>query len=90
MLTKAMEPARQAVLIGNPKPQAVHVQRWMEALPFFDVGHFKRLRAFENGEIEDQNQPVVFAGDYIGGSFMEGAFTSGLQAAERLNSRLTN
>lgn len=84
-LTNAMEPAREMVLVDNPKPIAVHVQQWLEALPMFDVGHFKRLRAFENGEIEDQDQAIVFAGDYIGGPFMEGAFTSGTQAAKRLN-----
>ncbi len=87
-LTRAMEPAHSAVLVGDPDPLAIHIQRWPEALPFFDVGHFKRLRAFENGEIEDPNQPVVFAGDYLGGPFMEGAFTSGVRAAKRLDARL--
>jgi oxygen-dependent protoporphyrinogen oxidase len=88
-LTKTMEPAREMVLVDNPKPVAVHVQQWPEALPMFDVGHFKRLRAYENGEIEDSGQAIVFAGDYIGGPFMEGAFTSGLQAAARLDSQLS-
>ncbi len=87
-LTKAMEPARETVLVDNPKPVAVHVQQWPEALPMFDVGHFKRLRAFENGEVEDPEQAIVFAGDYIGGPFMEGAFTSGARAAERIDRRL--
>lgn len=87
-LTNAMEPARNEVLIGNPKPLATHIQRWPEALPLFDVGHFKRLRAFEQGQIEDPQQALVFAGDYLGGPFMEGAFTSGLRAAERLAARL--
>jgi protoporphyrinogen/coproporphyrinogen III oxidase len=54
----------------------------------FDVGHCKRLRAFETGEVEDQNQAIVFAGDYIGGPFMEGAYTSGQRAANRLTTRL--
>jgi oxygen-dependent protoporphyrinogen oxidase len=84
-LTQAMEPARSAVLAGNPEPLAVRVQRWPEALPFFDVGHFKRLRAFENGTVESPEQAIVFAGDYLGGPFMEGAFTSGMQAATRLS-----
>ncbi len=83
-----MTPVRDALLIDNSKPVATHVQRWPEALPFFDVGHFKRLRSFENGEIENQEQPIAFAGDYLGGPFMEGAFTSGIQAAERLDARL--
>lgn len=88
VLTAAMAPAHDVVLIGTPKPVATHVQRWSEALPFFDVGHFKRLRQFENGEIEDSGQRITFAGDYIGGPFMEGAFTSGVRAAERLDARL--
>lgn len=65
-----------------------HIQRWEEALPHFDVGHFQRLRAFMNGEIEAKNERIVFAGDYIGGPFIEGAFTSGVQAAKRLEKLL--
>jgi oxygen-dependent protoporphyrinogen oxidase len=89
-LVTAMEPAHDLVFVGKPRPVATHVQRWQEALPFFDIGHFKRLRQFANGEIEDQDRPVTFAGDYIGGPFMEGAFASGVQAAERLDARLRN
>jgi oxygen-dependent protoporphyrinogen oxidase len=62
------------------------VRRWPEALPAFDVGHFKRLATFEQGAIETGN--VVFAGDYLGGPFIDGAITSGLRAAERLLARL--
>jgi oxygen-dependent protoporphyrinogen oxidase len=87
-LLKAMEPAREEVLVGNPKPVATHIQRWPEALPYFDVGHFKRLHDFEAGAIEGQNDAIVFAGDYLGGPFMEGAFTSGMNAADRLHTRL--
>jgi oxygen-dependent protoporphyrinogen oxidase len=87
-LIEAMEPVRKAVLIDSPEPLVTHIQRWPEALPLFDVGHFKRLQAFENGEIEDQTQPIVFAGDYLGGPFMEGAYTSGVNAARRLVGRM--
>ncbi len=61
------------------------VYRWHQALPEFDVGHFKRLKTFADGEIESGN--VVFAGDYLGGAFIEGAVTSGLNAARRLLER---
>jgi len=62
------------------------VSRWAEALPEFDVGHFRRLQRFAAGEIEEG--PLVFAGDYLGGPFVEGAILSGEQAAERLLGRL--
>ncbi|WHZ13628.1 MAG: hypothetical protein OJF52_000461 [Nitrospira sp.] len=59
------------------------VDRWPEAIPVFDVGHFGKLKAFADGGIETGH--VVFAGDYIGGPFVEGAITSGLRAAQRLH-----
>lgn len=62
------------------------VYRWHLALPDFDVGHFKRLKSFADGEIESDR--IVFAGDYLGGPFLEGAITSGLEAAQRLLERL--
>lgn len=65
------------------------MQRWQEAIPEFDVGHLHKLRRFVDGKIEDSNSNIVFAGDYIGGPFIEGAFTSGMQAAERLHDRLS-
>jgi oxygen-dependent protoporphyrinogen oxidase len=56
--------------------------RCAEALPEFNVGHFHRLQAFASGAIE---QPALaFAGDYLGGPFIEGAIVSGERAAERL------
>jgi protoporphyrinogen/coproporphyrinogen III oxidase len=60
--------------------------RWPEALPEFDVGHFDRLQRFATGEIEWGS--IVFAGDYLGGPFVEGAISSGEQAADRLIIRL--
>jgi oxygen-dependent protoporphyrinogen oxidase len=61
------------------------IQRWQEAIPEFNVGHLRKLRVFANGEIEIPNSKIVFAGDYIGGPFVEGAFTSGVEAAARLH-----
>jgi oxygen-dependent protoporphyrinogen oxidase len=89
-LTKGMEPVLPALLRPNAQPIAEHVQQWREALPIADPGCFKRLKAFASGEIEDQTQAVVFAGDYIGGPFIEGAFTSGVAAAVRLDERLSS
>ena len=87
-LVRNMAPVRDSVLTRGSKPVATHVQRWHEALPFFDSDHFKRLQAFTRGEIENVDSALTFAGDYIGGPCMEGAFTSGVQAARRLDERL--
>lgn len=62
------------------------VHRWKEALPIFDVGHLRSLKTFADGEIETGR--ITFAGDYIGGPFVEGAITSGINAARRLLDRL--
>jgi oxygen-dependent protoporphyrinogen oxidase len=70
----------------NDKRLSCRIYRWQQALPEFDVGHFTRLSAFVEGEIEFGN--IVFAGDYLGGPFIEGAITSGMQAADRLSERL--
>jgi protoporphyrinogen/coproporphyrinogen III oxidase len=74
--------------LGDSSAIKTVVQRWDEALPYFDVGHFKRLQSFKDGDVESQNERLVFAGDYIGGPYMEGAFTSGVEAANRLVDKL--
>ena len=89
-LAAAMQPVAKTVLVGSPTPLATHILRWPEALPLFDVGHFARLAAFQKGQVEDAAQAIAFAGDYLGGPFMEGAFTSGQAAAQRLHHRLHN
>jgi oxygen-dependent protoporphyrinogen oxidase len=77
-LAAAGAPFEPADLI---REQAV-VHRWDEALPIFDVGHLHALRRFSAGRIE--NGPLVFAGDYLGGPYLEGAVAAGLDAAQRL------
>ena len=68
------------------EPGAAVVRHWPEALPIFDVGHLRALRRFAEGRYETGS--LVFAGDYLGGPFIEGAVTSGLDAARRLLARL--
>lgn len=87
-LIEDMKPVSVELLSADARPVATIIQRWDEALPMFDVGHFRRLEEFHRGVIEDAECPLVFAGDYLGGPFMEGAFTSGLEGADRLHMRL--
>jgi protoporphyrinogen/coproporphyrinogen III oxidase len=62
------------------------VYRWPQAIPEFEVGSIRRLKAFSEQTIETGG--IVFAGDYLGGPFIEGAITSGFAAAKRLLARL--
>lgn len=76
------------VLIPDAIPLSTFVWHWDEALPNVRKGYFKELERFVEAE-EASHEPLVFAGDYIGGAFIEGAFTSGMQAAERLDAILS-
>ncbi len=87
LLTNEMN-ATHKTMIDKIDPTSRLVQRWPEALPLFEKGHFIKLRSFANGEVESKTQALVFAGDYIGGPLMEGAFTSGVQAAARLDQKI--
>ncbi len=74
--------------VGSDKvPHSHFTKRWHEALPMFNVGYLKRLKGFKENERQN-SKALVFAGDYIGGPYIEGAITSGIEAAERLHSRL--
>lgn len=84
-LEKAANQYASLITAPGAQPVAQYIQKWPEAIPRFDVGHFKKLRDFEQGSIESHNKPLVFAGDYLGGPFIEGAFSSGLHAATRLH-----
>ncbi|CAN5743694.1 protoporphyrinogen oxidase [soil metagenome] len=79
--------AHETVFVGSPKPLSTYVWHWDEALPILNVGYFKKLTSFVTEEAFE-TEPLVFAGDYLGGPFMEGAFTNGTLAAQRLDTLL--
>jgi len=62
------------------RARLLHIQRWSEAIPRFNVGHLRRLSAVQRqfGAVNG----VAFAGDYIGGPYIDGAVRSGLRAAK--------
>lgn len=86
-LTKELSVAQDVVVQSNTASLSTHIQRWLEALPIFDRGYYHRLESFM--ENESSQEGLVFAGDYIGGPLMEGAFTSGMQAADKLDAFLS-
>ncbi|MBM0278975.1 protoporphyrinogen/coproporphyrinogen oxidase [Micromonospora tarensis] len=75
------------VTVGPGQLRFCQVFRWSEALPEFDPGYFLRLREFERHTTMDGR--VVFAGDYLGGPFVEGAIGSAERAVDRLAAQLT-
>jgi protoporphyrinogen/coproporphyrinogen III oxidase len=70
----------------GPDERDYRVIRWKQAIPMFDVGHLRRLHAFAHSGFGWDG--VAFAGDYLGGPFVEGAITSGQRAATALLGRL--
>jgi oxygen-dependent protoporphyrinogen oxidase len=65
--------------------ELVHVQRWIEALPRFKVGHISEIKNFNSSL---NGIPLSFAGDYMRAPYIEGAIISGLQAYKDLLQRL--
>lgn len=87
-LIKELSVVRGVVMQSNAASLSTHIQRWPEALPIFDRGYYHRLESFIDNE--SSHEGLVFAGDYIGGPLMEGAFTSGVQAADKLDAFLSS
>jgi oxygen-dependent protoporphyrinogen oxidase len=83
-LTEGSHVVEGAVFARTAVPLSTLVWHWDEALPTVENGDFGKLKHFVEAE-EASKEALAFAGDYIGGAFIEGAFTSGMQAAERLH-----
>ena len=64
------------------KIEKIVVQRWPEAIPKFEVGRVRRIRALQ--EASRRQSRVFFCGDYLNGPYTEPALTSGLEAAAML------
>lgn len=60
----------------------VHAQRWPLAIPRFDVGYIKAKEQFSIQQ-GVAIPGLAFAGDYLGGPYIDGAVRSGIQAAQR-------
>jgi oxygen-dependent protoporphyrinogen oxidase len=67
---------------GRLSPMQTVVHRWPHARPVFPRGSLSRLETF--GVRIDRSPRLVFAGDYLIGPTVEGALTSGMQAASRV------
>jgi oxygen-dependent protoporphyrinogen oxidase len=89
MVTERITPIREVLLAHDAVLESTLVQRWKEAIPVFNKGSMNRLSIIVS-EIEDLQQPLVFAGDYLEGPCIEWAFISGMQAAERLGKKLND
>ena len=84
-VASALLDAATAVVPWATRARPVHVHRWPEALPRFPVGALQAMR--RRGPLGGDR--LVFAGDYLGGPSLEGAFSSGRRAAERLAADLS-
>lgn len=65
--------------IGRLDVRAVAVHRWAQAQPRFGTGALARLAAFQRRN--DRSPRLAFAGDYLIGTTVEAALTSGMRAA---------
>lgn len=68
-----------------PTPDAVHVARWENALPLYEVGHLERVSEIE-GALEDLN--VVVAGASYRGTGIPDCIAQAEAAARRVTARL--
>jgi protoporphyrinogen/coproporphyrinogen III oxidase len=64
------------------------VHRWPVGMPIMYPGYLRHLGQFRDGGVEG-SYPFCIAGDYLYGPNVEGAVSSGLDAASRIAARLS-
>ncbi len=62
--------------------QVLDVVVWKSAIPKFKPGYIKKIVKFRKHFNKDSR--IFYAGDYLNGPFLEGAFESGLRAAHQI------
>jgi predicted NAD/FAD-dependent oxidoreductase len=65
----------------------LRVLRWPEALPCFEVGHYRAIASLRKVEASEQaaGRCLAFAGDHLVGPRIDDAVASGLRAADALS-----
>jgi len=82
-LAATVEEETHAILgIGNP-PVVRHVNRYVHALPQYNLGHTQRIAALRRAA--EQIPGLFFAGNYLEGPSLSATVESSLQAAERIH-----
>lgn len=67
--------------------ELANVHHWPLAIPRFTVGHIKAVETFLE-RVLDAAPGLDFAGDYLGGPYVDGAIRSGRDAARRIRDHL--
>ena len=84
VISKEVRVIQDDVFHPHATPLSTFTWHWEEALPILETGYFKRLKRFLKEE-SGSTEPLFFAGDYLSSPFMEGAFSSGMNAAEHID-----
>ena len=66
-------------------PVSIEVVEWNSGMPMFPPGRYRQLVSFHNRE---RRPGLFFCGDYLLGPFIEGAITTGMNAAQAIGARI--
>ncbi len=68
-----------------PGLEILHITSWEAAIPLFLPGHIRNIYKFKS-RMKGERQ-IFYCGDYLGGPYIEGAVTSGMNVALHLLGR---